>query len=57
MLELAQDVTSAWQEILAGRAGGHDQNLHTLIVGAFTRHSVLPTTVLERLTKQPAASN
>jgi hypothetical protein len=56
VLDLARDTAAAWDEILAGRLGRTRASLRVLIIAAFTRHGVLPSQVLDRLTDQPVAS-
>ena len=49
--DLARDTKQAWDDILAGRAGGGAVELRTLVHTAFARHGVLPSDVRDRLTE------
>lgn len=55
--DLARDTAQGWDEILASRAGQSGSGLRELIVATLTRHLVLPSQVLDRLTLQPVAAN
>jgi hypothetical protein len=51
--ELAEETAAAWDDILAGRTGHSGERLRTLVTAALARHAVLPSQVLDRLTRQP----
>lgn len=52
---LASDAATAWEQILAGRAGRSRAGLQALVIDAFADHAVLAPQVLERLTEQRVA--
>jgi hypothetical protein len=55
--ELARDAAGAWDDILAGRAGHTAGSLRDMITTVLIRRSVLPSQVLDRLTRQPVSSS
>jgi hypothetical protein len=54
--EIAYDVSSAWQEILAKRAGRNSAQLRELVTETFSSRGTLPSQLLERLTRDPVST-
>lgn len=55
LIEIGNDARSAWDDMLAGRAGKSLPDLKKLVTASLARYGVMPTQVRERLTDQPIA--
>lgn len=56
VLELADDVESAWRDVLARRSGRSEVALRELAASAFFERGALPSQIAERLTRDPVAT-
>lgn len=56
VLSLARDAVAAWDDILAGKPGREGPALRDLVHRALSRHWILPTQVMDRLTSQPVST-